>query len=270
MANILIFDSGVGGLSISEEIYRHLPEHRLIFASDNKAYPYGTKTEEELIPRVVSVVEKLIQLFQVDILVVACNTASTVVLPELRKRLSIDIVGVVPAIKPAAKLSVNKCIGVLATPATVKRKYTHELIASFASDCHVDMIGSSKLVELAEQKLRSGEASNIVIRQVVEQWLEANNQVDTIVLACTHFPLLKNELNNIFLEKGRKIQWIDSARGIAKRVHYLLMQNSCMSKDSAFKKEINIAVFTKSTELSPYFRKMLKTLGVSEIDIVDI
>ncbi len=270
MANILIFDSGVGGLSIAKEIHQRLPEHRLVFASDNEAYPYGIKTQEALIPRVVSVVKKLVQVSQADILVVACNTASTVVLPELRKHLSIDVVGVVPAIKPAAKLSLNKHIGVLATPATIHRKYTHELIASFASDCHVDMIGSSELVELAEQKLRSGEVSTLAIKQVLAQWLSVNNKIDTIVLACTHFPLLKTELNDAFLEHGRDIQWIDSAKGIAKRVQYLLTPTNNRVKIAEINKEVNIAIFTKKTDVSVHFEKVLVGLGVVEVGIIEI
>lgn len=280
MATILIFDSGVGGLSIAASVVDRLPDHELIFASDNASYPYGTKSEEELIPRVLNVTERLIQETQADILVVACNTASTVVLPALRERLSIDVVGVVPAIKPAAKLSVNKHIGVLATPATIGRQYTQELINIFAQGCEVDLLGSSELVDLAEQKIHQGCVSLSAIKQAINPWLAPDNSMDTVVLACTHFPLLKAELDQLFTEHHKNIYWVDSANGIAKRVEYLLVEreslqsphrqrnsNSDKDKDS---QNNNLAIFTAKFEVNNIFAASLKKLGIDTVRCIDM
>ena len=153
MSRIVIFDSGVGGLSIYQEVVKKCPNHDYVFVSDNLAFPYGTKPEAELIERVVSVVKVVEEQYKPDLLVVACNTASTIALPSLRSRFNFPIVGVVPAIKPAAKLTKSKVIGLLATPGTIARSYTQSLIDDFAQDCTVVKVGSSKLVGMAEQKI---------------------------------------------------------------------------------------------------------------------
>jgi glutamate racemase len=267
MAKILIFDSGVGGLSIAKGIVQKLPEAQLIFASDNEAYPYGTKTTEELIPRVSNVVDKLIAEVSPDILVVACNTASTVVLPILRTQIAIPVVGVVPAIKPAAKLSLNKHIGVLATPATIKRQYTFDLIEKFAADSEVSLLGSSELVELAEKKLHHGKVDKKQLNKIVEPWLTADNKIDTIVLACTHFPLIEKELDEAFTAYGRSIKWVDSTIGIAKRVEFLLEINNLKATAS---NRNNQAIFTKYLEHSECFIDVLKQIQIDVIDVIDV
>ena len=262
MANILVFDSGVGGLSIAAVIDKYMPEHRLVFASDNAAYPYGTKSIEELVPRVVKVVEKLLYSIEIDIVVIACNTASTVALPELRKRLSIDVVGVVPAIKPAAKISKTRNIGILATPATIKRQYTHDLVDDFAADCEVDMLGSAELVEIAEQKLHCGEVSSAELERIIKPWLVDECQIDTIVLACTHFPLLKVELDSIFKKRNKHIQWVDSSEGIAKRVRFLLETNDQCTYVKPDSIKQNRAVFTTKPIVSTAFRQHLCQINI--------
>ena len=134
---ILVFDSGVGGLSVAREIQQRLPLNPLVYASDNAFFPYGTKGETELIARVDVVIGELLLRYPAEILVIACNTASTLTLPHLRSKLNVPIVGVVPAIKPAALMSKTGVIGLLATPATVARPYTHELIREYAANCRV-------------------------------------------------------------------------------------------------------------------------------------
>ncbi|HSC75508.1 MAG TPA: glutamate racemase, partial [Pseudomonadales bacterium] len=158
MARILVFDSGVGGLAILRALQRstdlqHEP-HQWLFCSDNAFFPYGTKKEDELIERVTDVLTALQDQHQPDIIVLACNTASTIALESVRARLSIPVVGVVPAIKPAARISQSRAIGILATPGTISRSYTQKLIDDFAADCHITRVGSSELVWMAEQYLR--------------------------------------------------------------------------------------------------------------------
>ena len=215
---VLVFDSGVGGLSVLAELRQRLPQCQLLFACDNEAFPYGTKDEATLVARVEKVLMALVERVAPDIVVLACNSASTLALPRVRSRLSIPVVGVVPAIKPAAVLSRNKCIGLLATPGTVRRTYTQQLIDDFASDCRVIRVGSNELVSLAEQKLRGETIPTTLLEEVLAPML-AEPALDTVVLACTHFPLLRDELDRA---AGRPISWVDSGEAIARRVASLL------------------------------------------------
>jgi len=231
-AKILVFDSGVGGLSILQEIRQQYPNCCYFYASDNAEFPYGTKDEEELIERVDAVLHKLYTLTQADIIVIACNTASTVALPRIRERFTIPIIGVVPAVKPAAKTTNTKVIGLLGTPGTVKRGYTQQLIDEFASDCEVIPVGSSELVTLAEKKLRGETVGKEQIEPIVTT-LMAHSQLDTVILACTHFPLLKAELMNAL---PKVCYWVDSGEAIARRVGYWIEQlpaeKQCSAQDN--------------------------------------
>ena len=150
---VLLFDSGMGGLSVYQEVRQLLPDLHYIYAFDNEAFPYGEKTEAFIVERVTKIVRQIALQHPLAVIVIACNTASTITLPALRAMSDIPVVGVVPAIKPAAKLTRNGLVGLLATRATVKRAYTRELIDRFASECQVSLLGSAELVELAERKL---------------------------------------------------------------------------------------------------------------------
>lgn len=225
MTTIAIFDSGVGGLTVYQEIVQQCPTHDCVFVSDNQAFPYGTKNAVELSERVIIAVAALVERYAPDLLVVACNTASTVMLPALRARYDFPIVGVVPAVKPAASLTQSNVIGLLATPATIKRTYTNELIGEFAKHCEIVRVGSSELVQMAEDKLRGKAVEIATLEIILEPFLNAKN-LDTLVLACTHFPLLNNEIELVFKQKldlGRQsIVIVDSGAAIAKRVASLL------------------------------------------------
>ena len=220
VAPVLIFDSGVGGLSVLNAIAETLPGLPLVFACDNGFFPYGTKTETELVERVDAVLHTLIAEIRPQLLVIACNTASTVALPRLRSRFALPIVGVVPAIKPAAQRSRNKIIGLLATPATVQRPYTDRLIQEFAADCTVIKVGSRELVQLAEDKLRGKAVDAGQLTPILAPFFANPAQSpDTIVLGCTHFPLLRDELA---AASPATVQWVDSGSAIARRVAELL------------------------------------------------
>lgn len=218
---LLIFDSGVGGLSIFNAVRARLPALAIDYVSDNAAFPYGTKTEADLVQRVALVLHALEDKLAPDLIVVACNTASTVALPKIRDTLQTDVVGVVPAIKPAAECSRSKVIGLLATPGTVARAYTKQLIDKFAAHCEVIAVGSSELVELAEAKLYGDLPSAQRIASILAPFSEhpLADKLDTMILGCTHFPLLLDEL-----QEGafKPLQWIDSGAAIAARVESLL------------------------------------------------
>jgi len=217
MALVAIYDSGVGGLSIAQEVLRAMPEHSYIFLSDNEAFPYGTKAKQDLLDRALDVVTRLDENFEIDVLIVACNTASTIVLPSLRERFNFDVIGVVPAIKPAAALTRTKHIALLATPATIERSYTDELIKSFASGCSVKKIGSSELVSMAENKLCGRPVDHSRLDIILKPVLD-DTKIDVVVLACTHFPLLRDEINQCFLRFDRDVILVDSGEAIAKRL----------------------------------------------------
>lgn len=267
---VLVFDSGVGGLSVAREIQRRMPGLSLIYASDNGFFPYGTKGEEELITRVDKVIGKLLANYPVDILVIACNTASTLTLPHLRSRLRLPIVGVVPAIKPAAGLTRTGVIGLLATPATVARPYTHELIREYATGCEVLSIGSSELVQLAECKLRGESIDQTVITSLVSQFTQKDHfsRMDVMILACTHFPLLKEELRE---NLPGHIQLIDSGEAIARRVEFLL-DGSKNSIEEAFNGSSpqHLAVFTEETQEARQLVSALASFGIHQIHFLDM
>jgi glutamate racemase len=258
VTRILVFDSGVGGLSVAHEIQQRLPQHPLIYASDNAFFPYGTKGEAELIARVDQVIDELLLRYPADILVIACNTASTLTLPHLRSKLSLPIVGVVPAIKPAALMSESGVIGLLATPATVARPYTYELIREYATNCQVISLGSSELVQIAEQKLRSEAIDVDAIGRIAQQLMSADRaeEMDVLVLACTHFPLLKDELMQ---HLPAQLKFIDSGAAIARRVEFLLADYAAPPEGYAPE---HIAIFTKATEAAECLAPALTGFGI--------
>lgn len=258
--SILVFDSGVGGLSISQEIQKSYPEANICYASDNQAFPYGTKTEAELIARVDKVLHRLQATVQADIIVVACNTASTVVLPHIRKSFSEPIVGVVPAIKPAAAISQSKTIGLLATPGTIAREYTHELIQEYAADCRVVSVGSSELVHLAEAKLKQEPRDFTQALTPILQGFQEEKTIDTLVLACTHFPLLKDEIKALLPHIK---YWVDSGEAIARRVGYWMGELSLPDKPEA--KLTPNCYFTEETNEVKKLNPALEDFGLGHI-----
>lgn len=262
---ILIFDSGVGGLSILDEIRRLTPWCELVYASDNAAFPYGTKEEMQLVDRVDRALRHLVRREQPDILVVACNSASTLALPHIRSHFERPVVGVVPAIKPAAGLTRTGVIGLLATPGTANRSYTQRLINEFASGCDVIKVGSSRLVELAEQHLREEAVSHDELIEITAPLFRATKkgEADVVVLACTHFPLIRGLLAGV---APRSLAWIDSGSAIARRVASLLPTN-CDQEQRHFTWR---CLFTAADRSLDALGPALKRLECSSIEIVAI
>lgn len=256
---VLVFDSGVGGLSVYREIREKLPDAHYIYVFDNEAFPYGEKSQEFIIDRVVRIVSAVAEKHDLATIVIACNTASTVSLPALRAKFTdIPIVGVVPAIKPAAKLTCNGVVGLLATRATVKRPYTHELIERFATDCKVHSLGSAELVELAERKLHGEAVSLDVLRKILTPWLKMKEPPDTVVLGCTHFPLLADELLSV-LPDGTRI--IDSGAAIARRTAWLVVNQAKIKGTN----EISFAYCLKEDENSELLKPVLAGFGFESL-----
>jgi len=212
--SILVIDSGVGGLTICQSILAFERSLQLVYFADDAFFPYGLLDEDLLTQRLHKIVSAMLKLHQPDLVVLACNTVSTLVLPELRRCFDVPFVGVVPAIKPAAQLSKTKRIGLLATPATVCRSYTDDLIADFASDCQVVRVGSNDLVVQAENLLSGKPLDVEVISMALSEFSVplGQGEIDTIILGCTHFPLLKEQLEL----QIPGIKWVDSGTAVAK------------------------------------------------------
>lgn len=214
---VLVFDSGVGGLSVFDAIAASGLALEIDYVADNAWLPYGLKADADLRTRVPALLHSLVQQWRPDVVVVACNTASTIALEPTRAALTVPVVGVVPPIKPAAALTRTGVIGLLATPATVGRAYTNDLIAQFARDKRVIRFGSAALVQAAEAKLRGLSPDPAAITEAIEGLFAAPGgaDLDVIALACTHFPLLVEELR---AAAPRNAVWLDSGEAIARRV----------------------------------------------------
>lgn len=220
---VLIFDSGVGGLSIFHEVLQKNANINYFYLFDNAYYPYGELEDDFLIKRLTQLLLAFVNKQAIDLIVIACNSASTVALDALRRHLPVPVVGVVPAIKPAVQLTKNGVIGLLATPATIKRDYTSLLITEFAENVEVLKIGSTELVNLAEEKLQGIEVDQKRLEKIFTPWLALRDKPDTLVLGCTHFPLLKDEIARCF---QHTVQLVDSGKAIANRVYQLLGEQS--------------------------------------------
>jgi glutamate racemase len=219
-APILFFDSGVGGLSVVAPARALLPTAPFIYAADSAGFPYGTKTEAEIAARVPALLGRLVERYRPRLVVIACNTASTIALSVVRAALDVPVVGTVPAIKPAALASRSRVIGVLGTDATVRQPYVDRLSAEFAADCVVIRHGSAELVALAEAKLRGEQIEPAAVaRAIFGLFSQANgDRIDTVVLACTHFPLLADEL---LAASPHRVSFVDGSAGIARRIAFL-------------------------------------------------
>jgi glutamate racemase len=221
---ILVFDSGLGGLTVLREIVRARPDAHYRYVADDAFFPYGHHSEDEIIARVVPLIGELIAAHAPDLVVIACNTASTLVMSHLRERYRVPFVGTVPAIKPACAKSMTKRVSVLGTRGTVKREYTRALIRDFARGCEVTLVGSGELASLAEAALSGRKVSDAEIAAELAPCFVGNPEdrsarTDTVVLACTHYPLLMDRLVAL---APWKVDWVDPAPAIARRVVDLL------------------------------------------------
>ena len=263
--NILVFDSGLGGLTVFEPIKRARPDAHFIYAADNALFPYGDIAEDALLARVAAVFDAAITRFKPDLVVIACHTASTLVLPMLRARFSVPFVGTVPAIKPAAECSQTRRIGILSTHGTAKRDYTAGLIAEFAKGCDVILHAPTQLARRAEAAL-AGEKINDadLLADIAPCFVdEGGRRTDTIVLACTHYPLLLDALKRV---APWPVTWIDPAPAIARRVTHLLGY----TPDSYALPPPHRAVFTTEPHLTPALHVALERHGLTKIETLTV
>jgi glutamate racemase len=251
---ILVFDSGLGGLTVFREIVRARPDGRFIYVADDAFFPYGAHNEQHLIGRVVPLFGELIALHRPDLIVIACNTASTLVLPHLRAAYPLPFVGTVPAIKPACASSKTRRVSVLGTKATVAREYTRTLIRDFAGDCEVTLVGAAQLAPLVERALRDEAVRDEEIAaEIAPAFRDGPQRTDTVVLACTHFPLLLDRLQAL---APWPVKWVDPAPAIARRVVDLIGPPQADALTPAR------AIFTSGRPPSPALKAALSRFGI--------
>ncbi len=217
---VLIFDSGLGALTVLREVAKARPDAELALVADDAGFPYGKLDDKALVDRVVAVLDRYVALLNPSLVVIACNTASTLALPVVRARFKTPFVGTVPAIKPACAQSKTKRVSVLATPATVRRDYTHQLVDEFAHGCKVTLVGGEMLASLAEAALRGVAIDEEEIRrEIAPCFVDDGARTDTVVLACTHYPLILDWLMRL---APWPVTWLDPAPAIARRAAELL------------------------------------------------
>ncbi len=255
-APILLFDSGVGGLSVLAELRKVLPDAPVIYAADNAGLPYGSKSEAEVAARVAGLLGRMTERYRPRLACIGCNTASTIALGMVRDVLNVPIVGTVPAIKPAAALTRSGTIGLLGTQATIRQAYVDRLEAEFAADKRLLRFAAPELVAAAEAKLR-GEAVDFAVYERAAKGLrdqQGGEAIDTVVLACTHFPLVEEELGEAF---GDGVAFVDGAAGIARRIAFL-------TQGQQFRRiHPDMAVFTRDDPAVSLLGPVLDRRGLS-------
>ncbi|MBK4775262.1 MAG: glutamate racemase [Pantoea sp. Edef] len=260
---ILIFDSGIGGISVYNEIKKQIPDLYYIYVFDNAGFPYGNKTKLFIIKRIINIIKKISSKYLVSLAVIACNTASIIALVELRKYYSFPIVGIVPAIKPSVKITKNGIIGLLATYNTISSKYIRQLILTFGENHKILTMTASELVYIAESKFLGKKICLNKIHNVLQPWLKKSKIPDTIILGCTHFVLLREELKQIL---PTNTFLIDSSLAIACRVNYLL-RNTQVKIGFL---ENNIAFCTSINNTSMQLSLILKQYGFPILKIIKL
>lgn len=218
---ILVFDSGIGGLTVLRELRTVMPDRRFLYVADDAGFPYGGWEEGALRERIVTLFETLVADHKPLLAVIACNTASTLVLPALRARFALPFVGTVPAVKPAAERSRSGLVSVLATPGTVRRDYTRALVAEFAQGKDVALVGSQRLATMAESHIR-GERIDLdeVEAEIAPCFREREGRrTDIVALACTHYPFLANAFRKV---APWPVDWLDPAEAIARQASRFL------------------------------------------------
>jgi glutamate racemase len=260
---ILIFDSGLGGLTVYEQVAKVRPFDLLFYVADDAAFPYGALADENLVARVANVMDELIAKLSPDLIVIACNTASTLVLGPLRVRFpTVPFVGTVPAIKPAASATRSGLISVLGTRGTVARDYTQSLIRDYAGHCEVTLVGAPHLAALAESRMRGLPVADADIALEIAPCFvtRRGRRTDVVVLACTHYPLLSESLLRL---APWPVEFVDPAPAIARRVNQLLAPTS----ESNALEGPAPAIFTSGAAPSAATQKALAHYGLAACDL---
>jgi glutamate racemase len=257
---LLIFDSGLGGLTVLRALKATIPEAAVCYVADDARFPYSGLAEKDLVDRVSEVLTAPAAAFEPDAVIIACNTASTVVLPVLRNTFKQPIIGTVPAIKPAAQLSQSGFISVLGTSATVRRDYTRALIAEFGQGCAFTLTGATHLAALAEAAMM-GEpiADKDIWAEIAPCFVEKHERrTDVVVLACTHYPLILDRLERL---APWPVTWLDPTPAIARRTANVLAAAG-FRIGVGFARERGTAIFTSGKPRTPSVASLLESYGI--------
>jgi len=265
---ILLFDSGMGGLTVARAVAKQIPDAHLIYSADNAGFPYGAWKEKPLVERIRRVVGALIDRSKPDLVVVACNTASTIAIADLRAHFTVPFVGTVPAIKPAAAQTKSGIIGVLATPGTVNREYTHSLIHTYAYHCKVFLHGAPRLAEIAEQKLRGHPVNMAELADEVAPVFRKRDggRTDVVVLGCTHYPLLTDEIAEV---APWDVSYIDPSPAIARRVADVAEETVLQGPDDKVPAHGTVLLTAARSESSETLAAY-GTMGFPKHEIIDL
>lgn len=254
----LFFDSGIGGLSVLREARVLMPDWRFVYVADDAAFPYGAWEEDALRDHITALFGDLLARYRPALSVIACNTASTLAVDHLRDVFPGEtFVGTVPAIKPAAERTRSGMVSVLATPGTVKRQYTRELIRQYAQKCHVRLVGSDNLATMAETYMRGEMVDEEAVRREIAPCFreEDGKRTDIVVLACTHYPFLVNRFRKM---APWPVDWIDTSEAIARRAKSLAGHiNASPQKPE----DLDIAVFTSGKPV-PELARLMQGFGL--------
>ncbi len=258
-----MFDSGLGGLTVYREFLEKLPCASYLYVADNAVFPYGDLRDEELVIRLLALFDVLVAREQPDLCVIACNTASTIALAPLRDHFEVPFVGTVPAIKTAAEQTASGLFSLLATPGTVKRPYTRALVEDFASQCDVTLVGAECLAELAEDFMRGKAVDRAQLAQILEPaFVEKNGErTDIIVLGCTHYPLLTEEMRKV---EPWPVSYIDPAPAIARQGQAVLARLFGETLNSPKGRAANQLLYTGSDDIISNIGDYLSNIGLHE------
>lgn len=212
-----IFDSGIGGTSIWKEIHHLLPNEKTIYLADSKNAPYGQKSKEEIIALSMKNTDFLLQM-NCKLIVVACNTATTNAIKELREKYDVPFIGIEPAIKPAATNSKTQTIGILATQGTLNSELFHRTVQKYENTKIIEQVGHGLVQLIEDGKINSAEMTQL-LHSYLTPMMEAN--IDYLVLGCSHYPYLIPQIRKILPEN---IQIIDSGEAVAKQTQNLLKE----------------------------------------------
>ena len=264
---LLFFDTGIGGLSVYDKVRVALPQAPIVYAADYAGLPYGEKSEMEVATRVCALLGRLCERFRPRLVVIACNTASVIALSHARSVLGVPIVGTVPAIKPAALATRTGVFGLLGTNATIRQPYVDRLELEHAKGKKMLRHAASDLVFAAEAKLRGEQRDTSMFRNAVEGLIHQlyGEKLDTIILGCTHFPLVEKELSHAASELGHRqdIRFVDGSDGIMRRVVHL-------TKDQIWPQKNTLGTFVTTGDINAVsaYAEQLSNYGLSHIQSI--
>ena len=258
---LMVFDSGLGGLTVLRALRQSVPEAAVTYLADDARFPYAALNDTELASGVCEVLAAPVAEFAPDAIVIACNTASTIALPAVRAAFPQPVIGTVPAIKPAALLSQSGLVSVLGTSATAKRDYTRALIAEFGQGRGFTLVGSARLAGLTETLMAGGEvADEAILAEIEPCFIESDGaRTDVVVLACTHYPLLMDRLEHL---APWPVTWLDPAPAIARRTANVLSDLGFVV-GVGFARGIGRAIFTSAKKPTAELAALLTRYGLA-------